>query len=136
MFEPLKYGIPLGFMSAVLFTLQIFFNLTEWTIARWIIGALIIIATTLWLYRKSEQFEYTYRIAWFNGFNVLIASNLVFGILVFILKDIIFDTGDINSTRQLVSIIFTEFVSQMAFGLVVLTGGAFAFKRKNNERRR
>jgi hypothetical protein len=68
-------------------------------------------------------------VAWFCGFNVLIASNLVYAVLIYTLSDFIFNDASLDAFPQVLYVVFMEFISQMTIGLLILSAGAFALKR-------
>lgn len=121
MFEPLKYGLPFAAMQYVLLVIQSIYSLDQWTLERWIVGTSLSVLATLLLYRNKSSAGFTFRIAWFAGFNVLVASTIGFCGLHFLLsKMIIPSMSDLNG-REVVYVAFQEFYGLMTFGLISLT---------------
>ena len=129
MFEPLKYGVPFGFLAVIMLSVQVSFGTPDWTILRWVLSSSFSVLGSLLIYRKVGALDFSFRVACFCGFNVLIASNLVYAVLIYTLSDFIFNDASLDAFPQVLYVVFMEFISQMTIGLLILSAGAFALKR-------
>ncbi|MEZ4722040.1 MAG: hypothetical protein R2813_09220 [Flavobacteriales bacterium] len=121
MFEPLKYGLPFAVLQYALMVTQSICGLDHWTLLRWASGTGIIMLATVLIYRFRSNSGFSFRIAWFTGFNVLVASTLGFLGVHFLLSRLIIPSMAAFGGKELAYIAFQEFYGVMTIGLITLT---------------
>lgn len=130
MLEPLKLGLPLGFLFTLLLAFQVHFELLELTMLRWLVAGLLVGLFLIYRISLTPHVNSDFKVIWFTGFTLNIASQLVFGAVTFLMSDVVFAE---NLTRAN-AIYFTlyEVISQMTIALIVITivSGLYKLKRK------
>ena len=130
MLEPLKLGLPLGFLFTLLLAFQVHFELLELTMLRWLVVGLLVTLFMIYRISLTPHVNSDFKVIWFTGFTLNIASQLVFGAVTFLMSDLVFAE---NLTRaNAIYFTFYEVISQMTIALIVITivSGLYKLKRK------
>lgn len=130
MLEPMKFGVLGGMWFALLMAIQTYLELDQWTILRWIIATFVLIFASLLAYRNQSKQPFDFRLTWFSGFNVLIASQIIFSIIFFVLGHKILITESTLNIAEKSYVILIEFAGAMTVGLVVLSILAALLRKK------